>query len=343
MDDTHKVADRAQREVAARWSSHTVRDRRRVLLGGVLLLIGLMLVPPDPAFVRTNDWLMSGVSGMRPAHAFVVGGLQLPLEARTTGIYAGITLNVALARWYRAARCRTARATTRSTRAGADVRSDDWRRGQFDARNARWSAPVCRIEHDAYHNRIAGRCQPGMCAGLARSRGRRARYPPPCTAYRRAFTDRTYRGEWWVRAGGCAATLAWLPANCPAEQSGGVDRAHKQRAACHVPWWWLARAASAPTPGSHAPGVRRCLWLPGSGCAPARACRRRVTNARRSLSHKKKEYDAIAKTSPCGHTRATPSNFIRQRAPAAQTAASLNYRGNHTYRAQPRPGGLPHD
>lgn len=92
MDDTHKVADRAQREVAARWSSHTVRDRRRVLLGGVLLLIGLMLVPPDPAFVRTNDWLMSGVSGMRPAHAFVVGGLQLPLEARTTGIYAGITL-----------------------------------------------------------------------------------------------------------------------------------------------------------------------------------------------------------------------------------------------------------
>lgn len=37
---------------------------------------------------------MSGVCGLRPAHSYFAGSLQLPLEARDTGIYAGLILTI---------------------------------------------------------------------------------------------------------------------------------------------------------------------------------------------------------------------------------------------------------
>ena len=97
-----QIVARAQQEVAERQARSTTQRWnglwRGLLPALILALLILFLVAPG----SLPDKLllaMGGVCGLRPAHSYFVGGMQLPLEARMTGIYGGalITLVMLLA------------------------------------------------------------------------------------------------------------------------------------------------------------------------------------------------------------------------------------------------------
>jgi uncharacterized membrane protein len=59
------------------------------------VIVGFALAPgtlPDKLL-----WLMGGICGLRPAHSYFTGDVQLPIEARMLGIYGGASLTLLLA------------------------------------------------------------------------------------------------------------------------------------------------------------------------------------------------------------------------------------------------------
>lgn len=92
-----QIIARAQQIVAAR------KEERRAPLGGgtwVNILLGLVLtvllaflIYPAPMPQKLLA-AMGGVCGLRPAHSYFAGSIQLPLEARMTGIYGGVSITL---------------------------------------------------------------------------------------------------------------------------------------------------------------------------------------------------------------------------------------------------------
>ena len=90
-----QIVARARQEVAARqqeaseqrWGS----PWRWLFPALVLAMLIAFIVAPAP-LPRKLLLAMGGVCGLRPAHSYFVGGVQLPLEARMTGIYGGFLL-----------------------------------------------------------------------------------------------------------------------------------------------------------------------------------------------------------------------------------------------------------
>ncbi|HMQ29069.1 MAG TPA: DUF2085 domain-containing protein [Chloroflexaceae bacterium] len=63
------------------------------LLGLTLLVLLAILLFPAPLSQKLF-WAMGGVCGLRPAHSYFAGSVQLPLEARMTGIYGGVSITL---------------------------------------------------------------------------------------------------------------------------------------------------------------------------------------------------------------------------------------------------------
>ena len=59
----------------------------------MLAVLVLFVAAPGPLPQKLSR-AMDGVCGLRPSHSYFAGGLQLPLEARMTGIYGGFTLTL---------------------------------------------------------------------------------------------------------------------------------------------------------------------------------------------------------------------------------------------------------
>ena len=79
----------------------TARPRPRVhplLLGGLgLALVGFLLLPGSLA--DRLHAIAAGVCAQRPEHSYFLGGVQLPLEARMGGIFAGFLVGVLYLLW----------------------------------------------------------------------------------------------------------------------------------------------------------------------------------------------------------------------------------------------------
>lgn len=92
-----QIIAQAQRRVAERRQArheHQKGGQHWFLLALVVaVVLGFVLYPmPLPQKLLLA---MGGVCGLRPDHSYFAGDLQLPLEARDTGMYAGLTLTVA--------------------------------------------------------------------------------------------------------------------------------------------------------------------------------------------------------------------------------------------------------
>lgn len=92
-----QIIAQAQRRVAERRQTrheHQNSGRHWFLLALVIAsVLGFVLYPmPLPEKLLLA---MGGVCGLRPDHSYFAGDLQLPLEARDTGMYAGLTLTLA--------------------------------------------------------------------------------------------------------------------------------------------------------------------------------------------------------------------------------------------------------
>jgi uncharacterized membrane protein len=69
-----------------------------VLFAGFgLVLVGFLLLPGSLA--AKLQMLVAGVCAQRPAHSYFMGGVQLPLEARMGGIFAGFLVGVLYLLW----------------------------------------------------------------------------------------------------------------------------------------------------------------------------------------------------------------------------------------------------
>lgn len=70
-----------------------------------LMVIGvwLWLTPAD--LVQKADWIGYAICHRLPAHSLVIGGRQLPLCARCTGIYLGVTASLLTMTWLGRRRC----------------------------------------------------------------------------------------------------------------------------------------------------------------------------------------------------------------------------------------------
>ena len=69
-----------------------------LLLAGLgLALVGFLLLPGSLA--TKLQTLVAGVCAQRPAHSYFMGGVQLPLEARMGGIFAGFLVGVLYLLW----------------------------------------------------------------------------------------------------------------------------------------------------------------------------------------------------------------------------------------------------
>ncbi len=100
-----QVAAPARREVPGhahrRWGGAWPR-----LLGALALTtLGAFLIAPWPLHEKLLA-AMGGVCALRPSHSYFAGAAQLPLEARTTGIYAGFALTTGLLLAFRRAEAR---------------------------------------------------------------------------------------------------------------------------------------------------------------------------------------------------------------------------------------------
>lgn len=92
-----QIIAQAQRRVAERRQAHHEHQNGGLqwflLALVVAAVLGFVLYPvPLPEKLLLA---MGGVCGLRPDHSYFAGNLQLPLEARDTGIYAGLTLTLA--------------------------------------------------------------------------------------------------------------------------------------------------------------------------------------------------------------------------------------------------------
>jgi len=104
-----QIIARAQRDVAARRLAAVERrwggPWRWLLPAIVLAVLVAFLAAPAP-LPRKLLLAMGGVCGLRPAHSYFVGGVQLPLEARMTGIYGGFLLTFSVLLAFRRLRVR---------------------------------------------------------------------------------------------------------------------------------------------------------------------------------------------------------------------------------------------
>lgn len=97
---THEeqIIAQAQQQVAARRTArqHPGGSWPWLLpLLALAVIVGFALAPgtlPEKLL-----WLMGGICGLRPAHSYFAGDLQLPIEARMVGIYGGAMLTLLLA------------------------------------------------------------------------------------------------------------------------------------------------------------------------------------------------------------------------------------------------------
>jgi uncharacterized membrane protein len=97
---THEeqIIAQAQQQVAARRTTRQQPGgpwRWLLPLLALAVIVGFALAPgtlPDKLL-----WLMGGICGLRPAHSYFAGDLQLPIEARMVGIYGGAMLTLLLA------------------------------------------------------------------------------------------------------------------------------------------------------------------------------------------------------------------------------------------------------
>lgn len=92
-----QILMRARREVAAR---RVAKGEQRwdgiwrwLLSVLVLTILAAFFLVPWP-LPRKLLLAMGGVCALRPSHSYFAGGLQFPLEARTTGIFAGFLLTL---------------------------------------------------------------------------------------------------------------------------------------------------------------------------------------------------------------------------------------------------------
>lgn len=86
-----QVATRRTAELEQRWGG----PWRWILPGLVLAVLAGFLAAPLP-LPRKLLLAMGGVCGLRPAHSFFAGAVQLPIEARMIGIYGGFTVTFAV-------------------------------------------------------------------------------------------------------------------------------------------------------------------------------------------------------------------------------------------------------
>ncbi len=101
MHDEHsdQIVARALQEVSARQNA-APRQRQGIGWGWlfpalVLAVLAFFVALPGPLPQKLRQ-AMRGVCGLRPDHSFFAGELQLPLEARMTGIFGGFTLTLVL-------------------------------------------------------------------------------------------------------------------------------------------------------------------------------------------------------------------------------------------------------
>ena len=90
-----QIIARAQRDVAARQTAAVERrwgSLWRWLLPVLVLAVLVMFLSAPMPLSRKLLLAMGGVCGLRPAHSYFVGDVQLPLEARMIGIYGGFLL-----------------------------------------------------------------------------------------------------------------------------------------------------------------------------------------------------------------------------------------------------------
>lgn len=90
-----QIIARAQRELAARQlaaAEHRWGGPWRWLLPSLVLAVLVAFLAAPAPLPRKLLLAMGGVCGLRPAHSYFVGGVQLPLEARMAGIYGGFLL-----------------------------------------------------------------------------------------------------------------------------------------------------------------------------------------------------------------------------------------------------------
>ena len=92
---TEQIIARARQEMAARQQVELGRhwgDRWQVLLPGLVLAVLLAFLAAPLPVPRKLLLAMGGVCGLRLAHSYFAGDIQLPLESRMVGIYGGFTL-----------------------------------------------------------------------------------------------------------------------------------------------------------------------------------------------------------------------------------------------------------
>jgi uncharacterized membrane protein len=97
---THEeqIIAQAQQQVAARRATHQHAGGLRNWLPPLLALAVVMGFALAPGTLPEKLlWLMGGICGLRPAHSYFAGDLQLPIEARMVGIYGGAMLTLLLA------------------------------------------------------------------------------------------------------------------------------------------------------------------------------------------------------------------------------------------------------
>jgi uncharacterized membrane protein len=97
---THEeqIIAQAQKQVAAR---RTTRQQPGGPWHWLLPLLALAVVMGFALAPGTLPekllWLMGGICGLRPAHSYFAGDMQLPIEARMVGIYGGAMITLLLA------------------------------------------------------------------------------------------------------------------------------------------------------------------------------------------------------------------------------------------------------
>jgi uncharacterized membrane protein len=92
-----QIVARAQQEVTTRRAAERERQWRgpwRWLLPGLVLTVFLAFLAAPLPLPRKLLVAMGGVCGLRPAHSYFAGEVQLPMEARMVGIYAGFSLTL---------------------------------------------------------------------------------------------------------------------------------------------------------------------------------------------------------------------------------------------------------
>lgn len=91
------IIARAQGEVAARREANAQEmwsgPWRKILPGVVVTVLAAFFVAPGALSTKLLV-AMGGVCGLRPSHSYFAGGVQLPMEVRMVGIFAGFSLTL---------------------------------------------------------------------------------------------------------------------------------------------------------------------------------------------------------------------------------------------------------